>query len=161
MPNKQQSTGMTGLYLVAAELSTRGFIVSPTSRSAQAADLLVTDVACKHTYAVQVKTNARSFRAWLVNGNTSEIVAESFVYALVNLTKKGPEFFLVPSSFVSKNVKVSPASATRQVTGYSLNCKIVERYRDNWRIFTNEDNPSCEAAHAIYRPSLIVPVSGD
>ena len=36
-------SGMTGVYLVAAELSKRGFIVSPTSRGAEGADLLVTD----------------------------------------------------------------------------------------------------------------------
>ena len=35
MASKAQYTGMTGVYLVAAELSRRGFIASPTSRSAQ------------------------------------------------------------------------------------------------------------------------------
>ena len=42
MPNRY-ITGMRGVYLVAAELSKRGFIASPTSRGAQGADLLVTD----------------------------------------------------------------------------------------------------------------------
>jgi hypothetical protein len=37
-----QLTGMTGVYLAAAELSRLGFVVSPTSRSARGADLLVT-----------------------------------------------------------------------------------------------------------------------
>jgi hypothetical protein len=32
-----QLTGMTGVYLAAAELSHRGFVVSPTSRSAKGA----------------------------------------------------------------------------------------------------------------------------
>lgn len=40
-------TGMQGVYLVAAELSRRGFIVSPTSRSTRGADLLVTDKSCE------------------------------------------------------------------------------------------------------------------
>jgi len=56
MASKHQLTGMTGVYLVAAELSKRGFIASPTSRSAQGADLLVTDTDCKRSFAVQVKT---------------------------------------------------------------------------------------------------------
>ena len=42
MANKGAITGMTGVYLTAAELSKRGFIVSPTSRGAEGADLLVT-----------------------------------------------------------------------------------------------------------------------
>ena len=44
MTSKSQLTGMTGVYLVAAQLSRRGYIASPTSRSAQTADLLVVDV---------------------------------------------------------------------------------------------------------------------
>ena len=54
----RQLTGMTGVYLAAAELSHRGFIVSPTSRSARGADLLVSDQDCQKAWSVQVKTNA-------------------------------------------------------------------------------------------------------
>ena len=51
-------TGMTGVYCAAAELSRQGYIVSPTSRSARGADLLVTDQSCLNAWSVQVKTNA-------------------------------------------------------------------------------------------------------
>ena len=101
MASKGQFTGMTGVYLVAAELSRRQFVVSPTSRSAQGADLLVTDAECGKTYAVQVKTNAKAFNFWLVNAMTRRIVSDNLVYAFVNLRKTGTdEFFLVqaPSS---------------------------------------------------------------
>ena len=47
-------TGMQGVYLVAAELTYRGFIVSATSRSAFGADLLVTDDLCKKAWSIQV-----------------------------------------------------------------------------------------------------------
>jgi len=40
----KQLTGMRGVYLVAAELSGRGFIASPTARSAREADILCTDL---------------------------------------------------------------------------------------------------------------------
>ncbi len=61
---KGQLTGMLGVYLVAAKLSEAGFVVSPTSRNAQGADLLVTDTACTTAFAAQVKTNARTFNFW-------------------------------------------------------------------------------------------------
>jgi hypothetical protein len=61
MATSQQITGMQGVYLVAVELSERGFIVSPTSRGAAGADLLVTDQKCRSAYTVQVKTNKRTF----------------------------------------------------------------------------------------------------
>ena len=93
MSSKHQFTGMTGLFLVAAELSKRDFIVSPTSRSAQTADLLITDALCQETYAVQVKTNARTFNFWLVSATTSQIKSENLIYAFVNLRRTGAGVF--------------------------------------------------------------------
>ena len=52
---------MRGVYLVAAELSKHGFIASPTSRGARAADILATDAECKRAFSVQVKPNPPSF----------------------------------------------------------------------------------------------------
>jgi hypothetical protein len=65
MASKGQVTRMAGVYLVAAELSRRGFIVSPTSGSAHGTDLLTTDLRARRTYAIEVKTNARTFGFWL------------------------------------------------------------------------------------------------
>jgi len=65
---------MRGLYLVAAELSRLGFIVSPNARSAQGADLLVTDPECRRAMSVQVKTNARTFNLWLMGEKNTHSV---------------------------------------------------------------------------------------
>jgi hypothetical protein len=138
MASKHQLTGMTGLYLVAAELSKRGFIVSPTSRSALTADLLITDTSCRNIYGVQVKTNASTFNFWLVGAKTSKIVSEHLVYALVNLRKSGPEFFLVPSKVVAQKVIYSPPTETRKTVWYSVYLKDIAEFRDSWGIFKNE-----------------------
>jgi hypothetical protein len=138
MGSKHQLTGMTGLYLVAAELSKRGFIVSPTSRSALTADLLVTDTSCRNIYGVQVKTNASTFTFWLVGAKTSRIVSDHLIYALVNLRKSGPEFFLVPSRVVAQKVVHSPATETRKSVWYSVYLKDIAEHRDGWGIFKNE-----------------------
>lgn len=136
MPTKHQFTGMTGLYVVAAELSKREFIVSPTSRSVQTADLLIADPPCKNVYAVQVKTNSRNDKFWLVSAKTKTLTSRNLVYALVNLLKDGTvEIFLVPSAVVAKHVVFSPKSPTRKVDGYSVYRKDIAKYKDNWRIF--------------------------
>ncbi len=135
MACKHQFTGMTGLYLVAAELSRRDFIVSPTSRSAQAADLLGTDAACRNTFAVQVKTNARTFNFWLAGPSASQIVSENLVYAFVNLRKSGTEFFLVPSAVVAQKVVVSKPSRTRKTVWYSVYLKDIAEFKDKWAVF--------------------------
>jgi hypothetical protein len=48
-------------YLTAVELVKLGFIVSPTSRSAMGADLLVTNRLCSKTWSVQVKHRTDQF----------------------------------------------------------------------------------------------------
>ena len=121
---------MTGLYLVAAELSKRKLIVSPTSRSAQTADLLVTDANCQRAYAVQVKTNASIFSFWLMNSKTKTIKSDFLVYAFVNLRKNGTEFYLVPSCVVADNVKSSDNS-----TWWAIELKDIADFKDNWGLF--------------------------
>lgn len=71
----KSQTGMQGVYLVAAELTYRGFIVSITSRNAFGADLLVTDQQCRQAWSVQVKTNHQAMSFWLVSNRMDEILA--------------------------------------------------------------------------------------
>jgi hypothetical protein len=135
MASKAQLTGMRGVYLVAAELSRRGYIVSPTSRSAHGADLLVTDLACEHVYAIQVKTNASTFNFWLLNSKAKCLTSSSLVYTLVNLRKDRVDYYVVPSGVVAKHVVVSKPSSTRKSTWYSVYLRDIEQYKENWDIF--------------------------
>jgi hypothetical protein len=137
MASKHQLTGMAGVYLVAAELSKRGFIASPTSRSAQGADLLVTDTECKRSYAVQVKTNATTFKFWLLSKKAQTFQSKTLIYALVNLRKGTTEYYLVPSSYVARHIRISKPSKTRKSIWYSIHIDdmMEKKYRDNWSIF--------------------------
>ena len=130
---KQLFTGMTGVYLVAAELSKREFIASPTSRSAVGADILVTDAKCENSYSVQVKTNATTFSFWLLSKKSETIRSRSHIYVFVNLRKNGDvEYFVVPSKYVVDNLRKEKKNGR---TWYSMPCKAVEKYRDKWQIF--------------------------
>lgn len=105
MTSKNQMTGMLGVYLVAAELSKQGFIVSTTSRSAAGADLLVTDQKCKKAWSVQVKTNRERPNFWLVGAHTAETVSDSHVYVFVNVGHtERPEFLVATSEYVAAKV---------------------------------------------------------
>ena len=134
---KGQLTGMRGVYLVAAELSRLGLIASPTSRSAVGADILVADKACSKSFSVQVKTNARTFRFWLVGKKVSEIVSETHLYALVNIRKqKGMEvvdYYIVPSKIIAKKFRYSKAKTGSE--WYSFYLEDAEKFKDNWNAF--------------------------
>jgi len=136
MASIQQLTGMRGVYLVAAELSRLGFIVSPTSRSAIGADILATDQGCKNIFSVQVKTNARTFNSWLLTKKAKEQVSRNHIYVLVNLqpNKSGEtiEYFVVPSKVISEKMIYSKS---RNSEWWAINLKDVEKYREKWSIF--------------------------
>lgn len=130
----KQNTGMRGVFLVAAELSRLGYIVSPTSRSAFGADLLVTDKDCKKAFSVQVKTNAKTFNFWLLNKHSKETISRSHIYVFVNLRKGGSEieFFVVPSKVVSKKMYTQK---TGKYTWYSFSYEDALAHKDKWKVF--------------------------
>src|SRR5712675_1922175 len=110
MASKNQMTGMLGVYLVAAELTQRGFIVSPTSRSAKGADLLVTDQECKRAWSVQVKTNRKAASFWLLNKDADRFKSSSHAYVFVNLRgEHRPDYLVVKSALVVKHTRIAPA----------------------------------------------------
>jgi len=130
---KGQLSGMRGVYLTAAELSRLGFIASPTSRSALAADILVTDQACQRALSVQVKTNSTAATFWLVGRHTP--VSDTHVYVLVNLQSKdgpAPEYFVVPSSVVKERTVYSKHPKSEF---WSVYRKDILDFRDKWDVF--------------------------
>jgi len=133
MAAKGQLTGMQGVYVAAAELSRQGFIVSPTSRSAFGADLLVTDQRCRSAWSVQVKANATNRPYWLIGRAGREIHSRSHVYVFVTFSTKGkpPRFFVVPSNIVVKK-------ATGK-TWHRFERKEAEPYQDKWELFGHPD----------------------
>jgi hypothetical protein len=134
MASQGQMTGMLGVYLTAAELIKNGFIVSPTSRSARGADLLVTDQLCRNAWSVQVKTKASNANFWLVGAHTKEMTSRTHVYVFVTVLAKQEkvQFYVVPSRTVATAVRTF---RRKRSTWYSFPRK--ERYLDNWKVFGN------------------------
>jgi hypothetical protein len=135
MASKQQQSGMRGVYLVAAELVARGFIVSVTSRSAAGADLLVTDNSCARAWSVQVKASDKpTVRAhaqyWLLNRGARHLRAPWHVYVFISIRRDGSQFCVVPSRVVARNVKVA-----RRPKSIWYSFVKQERYRAAWHLF--------------------------
>lgn len=142
MPAKSQMTGMQGVYLVAAELTKRGLVVSPTSRSAFGADLLVADQKCRRAWSVQVKTNAGRPTFWLLNKHSLETKSDTHIYVLVNLGQKnphqergGPDFYVVPSRVLARRMHATPPRRPTGSIFYAVNRDKVESYKNKWKFF--------------------------
>ncbi|HAW57985.1 MAG TPA: aspartate ammonia-lyase, partial [Bacteroidales bacterium] len=74
-------SGCAGEYLVAGELSRRGFIASVTLRNSKGVDILVTNEKATKTAAIQVKTRYSKGTAWVMNEKAESYHAPNLFYA--------------------------------------------------------------------------------
>lgn len=134
MASRQQMTGMLGVYLVAAELSRRELIVSPTSRSAAGADLLVTDQDCAKAWSVQVKTNRKKAAFWLVGERAQTLISPSHLYVFVNiLGEQRPEFLVIASRDVASRIK--PSVSKTGLIWYEFHRAAWPNPGEGWELF--------------------------
>ena len=103
-------TGVAGEYLVAGELSKRGYIASITLRNTREIDILVSNRDATKSVGIQVKSTRYSkSRDWMLNEKSENYYADNLFYVFVNL-KEGnerPDFFIVPSKIVAKYITKS------------------------------------------------------
>ena len=137
MASKSQMTGMMGVYLAAAELTRRGFIVSPTSRSAAGADLLLTDSDCQKAFSIQVKSDQTKSAFFLVGSKSQTAVSKSHVYVFVKFrsTKKAGEsvhYYVVPSKKVAE-------LAWHEGRFPNIRIDAIAKYENKWSVFGDPD----------------------
>lgn len=101
--------GVAGEYYVAAELSRRGFIASISLRNTRGMDILATNEDASRALTIQVKTNQKKRREWLLSDKSESLVSGTHFYVFVNLGAKAerPDFHIVPSVAVAKFVRES------------------------------------------------------
>lgn len=127
---KRFITGMTGVYAVATELSSRGYIVTITSRNAPHVDIIVSTPNLKKTFNIQVKANnpygTKSF--WLLNKEAKNIKSNNFIYLFVNLKENvKPDFYIVKSRIVAKNIDVNHSKS-----GHWYSFQRDNKFKDKW-----------------------------
>ena len=110
MPSNKLPKGLTGIageYLVAGELSRRGYIASITLRSTKGIDILVSNATATRQIAIQVKTNQGSKPEWVLNKKAETFYADNLFYVFVNLkgSQVRPDFYIVPSKVVADFVR--------------------------------------------------------
>lgn len=136
-------SGVAGEYFVAAELSRRGYLASITLRNTKGVDILCSNSDATKTVAIQVKTNRRSNREWVLNQKAESFYAHNHFYVFVNLhdDKQQPDYFIVPSEVVARFVKdthaswlASPGKNGRAHLDNTLRkfADLNEEYRNRW-----------------------------
>jgi hypothetical protein len=104
-------SGVAGEYYVAAELTKLGHMASITLRNTKGVDILCSNADATKSVAIQVKTNRRSNRHWVLNSKCENYYADNLFYVFVclNGNEKSPDYFVVPSKLVADDTKTSHA----------------------------------------------------
>lgn len=98
--------GVAGEYLVAGELSRRGWIASLTLRNTRGVDILVGNSELTRSVGIQVKTSQLSRAVWLLNQKAESLADEHHYYVFVRLNGLGqPKFHIVPSRIVAEHIR--------------------------------------------------------
>ena len=98
-------TGIAGEYLVAGELSRRGYVASITLRNTRGIDILASNADATKSVGIQVKTNQGGGKKWILSEKIEKDIATNlfFVFVLLNGLDT-PEYHIVPRAEVTKYV---------------------------------------------------------
>ena len=100
-------TGIAGEYLVAGELSRRGYVASITLRNTKGIDIVATNKDASISVGIQVKASSGSRRGWILNKKGEDFYSDTLFYVFVNLKNidERSDFFIVPSKVVADYIK--------------------------------------------------------
>lgn len=100
-------TGIAGEYLVAGELSRRGFVASITLRNTRGIDIVATNKDASKSVGIQVKASSDSRKSWILNKKGEDYYSDTLFYVFVNLKNinERSDFFIVPSKVVADFIK--------------------------------------------------------
>ena len=111
MSIKLESTlvGVAGEYLVAGELSLRGYIASITLRNSRGIDIIASKADGSDSISIQVKTNSSGSPDWILSKKSEDYFSDKHFYVFVALNEVGyrPEFYIVPSQVVAEFISSS------------------------------------------------------
>ncbi len=113
MHEKLESTlvGVAGEYLVAGELTLRGYLASITLRNSRGIDIIASNADGSQSVSIQVKTNSDGKKSWILNKKAEQYYSDNHYYVFVALQGLGqrPSFHIVPSQVVAEYTQTSHA----------------------------------------------------
>ena len=133
--------GVAGEYLVAGELSRRGYIASITLRNSRGIDIIASSADSEKSVNIQVKTNSSGAKQWMLNKKAETYKSDNhyYIFVILNKPSQRPDFYIVPSTIVAETITREHAEWLR---GKSKNGKA--RNDTNIRQFADKDGAYLE-----------------
>ena len=136
MKNKLEPTlvGVAGEYLVAGELSLRGYIASITLRNSRGIDIIASNADGTKSVSIQVKTNSKGDSKWVLSQKSETFYSENHYYILVALKDRGerPKYYIVPSKIVAEYITTNHSQwlAGKKNDGSARKDSLIRNFRD-------------------------------
>jgi hypothetical protein len=104
---ESQLVGVAGEYLVAGELTLRGYLASITLRNSRGIDIIASSSDAIKSISIQVTTNSDGRPSWILNKKSETFFSNNHFYILVAISKLGirPNFHIIPSEIVARKVR--------------------------------------------------------
>ena len=143
---ESQIVGVSGEYLVAGELSLRGYIASITLRNSRGIDIVASNSDGTKSVSIQVKTNSDGGKSWILNKKSEEFFSNNHYYIFVALGKlnERPAFHVVPSKKVAEYTSTSHANWLKGIKRDGS-----KRKDTTMRKFNDHENKYLESWHLI------------
>lgn len=124
MKQKLESTlvGVAGEYLVAGELTRRGYIASISLRNSRGIDIIASNNDGTKSISIQVKTNSSGVKKWMLGKKSEDFYSDNhfYIFVILNQPHERPNFYIVPSTLVAKTIRNGHA---KWLKGTKLNGK--------------------------------------
>ena len=146
---KLESTlvGVAGEYLVAGELTRRGYIASISLRNSRGIDIIASSSEGTKSISIQVKTNSSGNNRWMLNKKSEEFYSDNhfYIFVILNQPHERPNYYIVPSTLVSSTIKREHAEwlkgksrngKPRNDTSIRQFADKGDRYLEKWELLT-------------------------
>jgi Holliday junction resolvase-like predicted endonuclease len=134
--------GVAGEYMVASELTLRGYIASITLRNSRGIDIIATTKDSQRSISVQVKTNSSGEAKWLLTKSSENFFSKTHYYVFVALKGIGirSDFYIVPSQFVADSIRNGHSNwlKGKKTDGTSRKDSAMRNFRDKNNIFLEQ-----------------------
>lgn len=103
---ESQLVGVAGEYLVAGELTLRGYLASITLRNSRGIDIIASNSVGNKSVSIQVKTNSDGRPSWILNKKSETFFSDNHFYIFVAISALGerPAFYIVSSKIVALKI---------------------------------------------------------
>lgn len=157
MKLEKSLVGVAGEYLVAAELTLRGYVAAITLRNSRGTDIIASASDGRQSVSIQVKSNSSGKASWMLTKSSETFFSDShyYVFVAIESLEKKPTFYVVPSKIVADKIKISHREwlanskkdgSPRKDSSMRIFNDFDNEYRDGWdRLFSGKSLPPFSA----------------